>query len=172
MLPEPVKKIRLDKTLRKFGNGKIPRKQLEPLIGGGQLYAPAARFYNLMVIDAEKDGIELDPVSSGYRSFEQQLALFEDRYQRRPSTRRPKVTRIYQGKTWWLKRGKSPSATPGMSPHGWGLAQDIDVRDPRVFAWLCKNAPKYGFYLQGKKQLPNGKPNPEYEAWHWQFCNL
>jgi hypothetical protein len=37
---------------------------------------------------------------------------------------------------------------------------------------LSHNAPKYGYYLQGKQKLPNGKPNPEYEAWHWQFCHL
>jgi hypothetical protein len=27
---------------------------------------------------------------------------------------------------------------------------------------------KYPFYLQGKPTLPNGKKNPEFEAWHWQ----
>lgn len=172
MLPEPVRKIRLDDTLRQFGNGRLPRKHLEPLIGGGQLYSPAARFYNLMVKEAEMDGVEISPVSTGYRSLEQQEALFFDRYAPRPTLRKPKVTREYQGKTWWLKRGKSPSATPATSPHGWGLAQDIDVRNPIVFRWLCRNAPRFGFYLQGKKELPNGKPNPEYEAWHWQFCHL
>jgi len=172
MLPEPVKKMTLDATLRSNGNGTLPRKILEPLIGGGQLYGPAARFYNLMVKEAEKDGVELNPSASGYRSLEQQRALFLDRFVPRPTTRVPKVSRQYQGKTWWLKRGKSPCATPGTSPHGWGLAQDIDVRDPRVFRWLCRNAPQFGFYLQGTRLLPNGKQNPEYEAWHWQFCNL
>jgi len=48
---------------------------------------------------------------------------------------------------------------------------DLEV-PPTTFAWLVHNAPRYGFYLQGPKYLSNGKPNPEYEAWHWQFCNL
>jgi hypothetical protein len=30
--------------------------------------------------------------------------------------------------------------------------------------WLCVNAPKYGFYLQGSD--PKSK---EFEAWHWQY---
>jgi peptidoglycan hydrolase-like protein with peptidoglycan-binding domain len=34
---------------------------------------------------------------------------------------------------------------------------------------MCENAPRFGFYLQGAP-TKDGKPNPEYEAWHWQYC--
>lgn len=171
-LPEPVKAIRLDTKLKGWGNGRLPDSALSSLRGGGRLYTPAARKYNLMYEEAQKDGITLRPVAAGYRSFAAQEALFFQRYSPKPTLRRPKVTRWYMDKKWYLKRGKSPSATPGTSPHGWGLAQDINVQDRKVFEWLCRNAPKFGFYLQGSKTLPNGKPNPEYEAWHWQYCDL
>lgn len=172
VLPEPVGKVRLNDELRKYGNGRLPSSLLTDIVGGGRLYHVAAFWWNAMCDEAKKDGVKIVNVSEGYRSFERQERLFFDRYSKRPTTRVPKVTRTYQGKTWWLKRGKSPSATPATSNHGYGLAQDVNVTDPKVFAWLCRNAPKYGFYLQGKKLLPNGKKNPEYEAWHWQFCHL
>jgi D-alanyl-D-alanine carboxypeptidase len=168
----PYKNIVLDKTLKKYGNGKLPAKLLKKIKAGGTMYEPAACLFNLMYDEARKDGIILKSVSSGYRTYESQESLFLDRYTRLPSTRVPKVTRKWKGHTWNLKRGKSPSATPGFSPHGWGLAQDLDVGDPKTFAWLCKNGPRFGFYLQGPRILPNGKPNPEYEAWHWQQCHL
>lgn len=171
-LPEPVKQVRLDDNLKKWGNGKIPKSQLASIFGGGKLYKPAAIQYNLMWEAAKKENITLVGVSGGYRSLEEQEALFLKRYSKMPTTRIPTVTRMYNGKKWYLKRGMSPSATPATSPHGWGLAQDINVQDAKVFSWLCHNAPKFGFYLQGKKYLPNGKQNPEYEAWHWQYCEL
>lgn len=53
---------------------------------------------------------------------------------------------------------------------GNGLAIDLDMKDAKRYAWMCENAPKYGFYLQGAPTKADGSPNPEYEAWHWQFC--
>ena len=50
-----------------------------------------------------------------------------------------------------------------------GLAIDLNMQDAKRYKWMCENAPKYGFYLQGEP-TKNGKPNPEYEAWHWQYC--
>ena len=172
MLPEPVKAVRLDATLKRYGNGMIPADLLKEIRGGGRLYGPAADWWNCMWAEAVKDGVRLRSVSAGYRSREAQERLFFERYSPRPTLRRPKVTRVYGGKKYWLKRGKSPSATPGKSSHGYGLSQDVDVRDPKVFAWLCNNAPKFGFYMQAKEKLPNGKPNPEYERWHWQYAEL
>ena len=55
---------------------------------------------------------------------------------------------------------------------GWGLAMDLayEVKGKvismggKCLEWLCANAPKYGFYLQGSD--PKSK---EFEAWHWQY---
>jgi peptidoglycan hydrolase-like protein with peptidoglycan-binding domain len=104
--------------------------------------------------------------------------MFNDRYMTTNTGRVPQVTRKYEGKTWYLKKGKAPSAAPdptGLkgSNHGWGLAIDLgyDVNGKLTsmggacFEWMCANAPKYGFYLQG-----NNRASKEFEAWHWQYC--
>jgi zinc D-Ala-D-Ala carboxypeptidase len=168
--PEPVKRMRIPTELRKYGNGRIPDLELHDIIGGGRLWGQAAFWWNVMATEARKNKIDLRAVSEGYRSYARQEALFLQRYSQKPTGRIPQVTRKWNGVTWYLKRGMSPCASPGASPHGWGLAQDIEV-PARTYRWMCKNAPFYGFYLQGKSKLPNGKPNPEFEAWHWQFCN-
>ena len=156
-------------------NGKLPSEVLGNLSCGGTGwfdpdYCGGFVFAcNVMYDDARKDGITLKAVSEGYRSYNRQLALFNDRYQSTPSDRKPEVTRYFDGKKWWLKPNKSPSATPGYSPHGWGVAQDFDVSQGDVFTWLRTNAPKYGLYLQGPPAYLATGPNPEYEPWHWQL---
>lgn len=40
----------------------------------------------------------------------------------------------------------------------------------KAYDWMCENAPNYGFYLQGTPTRADGSSNPEYEAWHWQYC--
>lgn len=169
-MKEPVKKVVIPSHLKKHGNGKLPKKELKPIKGGGELWYQAACCWNAMYDAALKDGVRLESVSAGYRSLESQEEMFFNRYSPKKTLRRPEVTRLYKRQTYWLRVGKSPSATPGKSNHGWGLAQDIKV-PRRTFEWMCQNAPKYGFYLQGRSKLPNGKKNPEYEAWHWQFCH-
>ena len=156
-------------------NGKLPSEVLGKLSCGGTGWFDAdycggfVFACNVMFDDARKDGITLKAVSEGYRSYNRQLALFNDRYQSTPSDRKPEVTRYFDGKKWWLKPNKSPSATPGYSPHGWGVAQDFDVSQGDVFTWLRANAPKYGLYLQGPPAYLATGPNPEYEPWHWQL---
>jgi hypothetical protein len=70
-----------------------------------------------------------------------------------------------------VARRKKSVGNPGIgySPHGWGVAQDFDVNNGDVFAWLRANAPKYGLYLQGPPAYLATGPNPEYEPWHWQL---
>ena len=169
-LPEPVAKMVVPPRLKKYGNGRLPETELQSIVGGGRLWNEAACWWNLMAEEAKKSKVELRAVSAGYRSYEKQEALFLSRYSTKPTGRIPKVTRRWNRVTWYLKRGVSPCATPGTSPHGWGLAQDIEV-PTRTYRWMCENAPRYGFYLQGKSKLPNGKPNPEFEPWHWQYCH-
>lgn len=156
-------------------NGKLPSEVLGKLsCGGTGWFDPnhCGGFVfacNIMYDDARKAGITLKAVSEGYRSYARQEALFYDRYEDRPTGRKPEVTRYFNGGKWYLKVGKSPSATPGYSPHGWGVAQDFDVNNGDVFAWLRANAPKYGLYLQGPPAYLATGPNSEYEPWHWQL---
>ncbi len=166
-LKYPTKRLVVPEKLGRVSNGKLPVRLMGKMKGGGFLYRPAAKAFNQMFVHAKKDGIKLRNIGS-YRSYEGQYDMFNDRYSLKDEGRVPMVTRKFDGRVWYLRKGKSPSASPGSSNHGYGLAVDIDVRDLKVLAWLDANAPTYGFYLQGKPTLPNGKKNPEFEAWHWQ----
>ena len=128
------KRLVVPAKLKGYTNGKLPSSELGHLSCGGTAWkggecGGAVFSFNLMYDHALRDGIRLVAVSEGYRSYERQLALFLDRYQLTPTGRVPEVTRTWKGQTWFLKQGKSPSAEPQTSPHGWGLAQDLDVRD-------------------------------------------
>jgi len=171
----PYKAQKVPGTLLRYGNGRLPASALGKLSCGGTAWATSvfwggpAFAFNTMYDDALKDGIQLKAVSGGYRSFEAQEALFFSRYSTEPTGRVPQITRIYKGRTYFLNQGASPSASPGTSPHGWACAQDFDVSNG-AYDWLCNNGPRYGAYLQGPPKYL-WKPNPEYEAWHWQIAD-
>jgi LAS superfamily LD-carboxypeptidase LdcB len=174
----PVKKMALPKEVDKVGNGKLTPNMMKKVKTGGVMWTGAADAFNAMYDAALAAGHKLRNIGD-YRPFEGQLSMFKDRYADKPTGRSPEVTRKYEGKTWYLKKGKSPSGTPGTSNHGFGLAIDLAVDNKgkiqgiggtAAYAWLCENAPKYGFYLQGTPKRPDGSNNPEYEAWHWQYC--
>jgi LAS superfamily LD-carboxypeptidase LdcB len=67
-------------------------------------------------------------------------------------------------------------ALPGYSEHGAPKRQAIDVAisgngggdfsKTKEFAWLLKNADRFGFYLSYPK---NNKEGIMYEPWHWHF---
>jgi len=159
----PSKRLIVPSALQGVENGKLPSKLLRPVKCGGQMYGPAAEAFNAMYDQATISGIKLRNIGD-YRSYEAQLGLFKQRYATEDGGRKPQVTRTWNGKTWYLKPGMSPSSTPGKSNHGLGLAIDLDVTTQKVLDWLCKNAPTYGFYLQ-----TSDTKSPEFEAWHWQY---
>lgn len=171
----PFIKLAVPTALKAYKNGQLPANLLAKVKTGGQMYAPAAAQFDKMYDAALAAGFKLKNVGD-YRSFEGQLSMFMDRYV--TTNTGTGVTRQYEGKTWYLKKGKAPSAAPdptGLkgSNHGWGLAIDLgyDVNGKltsmggKCFEWMCANAPKYGFYLQGSD--PKSK---EFEAWHWQYA--
>jgi hypothetical protein len=173
-LSYPYKKLVLPTEFKAFKNGQLPADKLAHVKTGGQMYFHAAVWFNKMYDDALAAGFKFRNVGD-YRSFASQLALFKDRYVLQDT--HTGVTRTYEGKTWYLKKGKAPSATPdptGLkgSNHGWGLAMDLAYEvngkltsmGGKCLDWLCVNAPKYGFYLQG-----NDPKSKEFEAWHWQY---
>jgi len=171
----PYIKLVVPTALKQYKNGQLAPTVLAKVNTGGQMYAPVAAQFNKMYDAALAAGFKLKNVGD-YRSFEGQLAMFMDRYVTTDTG--TGVTRQFEGKTWWLKKGKAPSAAPdptGLkgSNHGWGLAIDVgyDVNGKltsmggKCFEWMCANAPKYGFYLQG-----SDSSSKEFEAWHWQYC--
>lgn len=137
----------------------------------GKLEQHAATAWNCLQLAAYFNGLTLNQVGA-YRSYSQQLAMFNDRYSTTDMGRVPQVTRIWQGKKYYLKPGKSPNATPGNSDHGWGLA--IDAANCGVNSPLCKwllgdgfmtcEALKYGFTW-----AVSDPKNPNFEPWHLQY---
>jgi hypothetical protein len=94
-----------------------------------------------MIADAASQGINLG-ISSGFRTYEQQLALYNADI---------------------AKHGGMASgmvAAPGTSIHEKGMAADL-TRDPAALAWAAANAAKYGAYF------PMNDPNKHpFEPWH------
>jgi len=161
----PYKKMVLPKELvgMKDETGKLTVEQLKEAPNGAKFWKWAGIAFSQMFNDAKDAGINLQNIGD-YRSYEQQLAMFKERYSTKDEGRKPQVTRTWDGKTWYLKPKMSPSSSPGKSNHGLGLAIDINVTKPEVLNWLCENAPKYGFYLQS-----DDPSSPEFENWHWQY---
>lgn len=169
----PYQKMEIPAALKKLTNGKLPKNLLAKVDCGGQMYINAAKCFNLMYQDALAAGFKFKNIGD-YRPYEDQLSMFMDRYDDEPTGRKPEVTRQYEGKIWYLKKNKAPSGTPGTSNHGFGLAIDLGVElkgqlaslgsHPKAADWICANAPKYGFFLQG-----SDPKSPEFELWHWQW---
>lgn len=178
MTTYPVKKPVIPSICRQQGCGTL--KALKKLQGGhGRAYTRCATDFNRMFNAARDAGFDLEVIGN-YRTLATMKALFNDRYALKPNGRVPQVTRRYQGKTWYLQKGKSPCATPpegtppnqkGGSLHGYGIAVDVNVSNAQLLRWLRLNAPTYGFYWQGQPTLPDGRKNPEWEAWHLNWCN-
>lgn len=171
---EPWRVWRKPAGLNKYRNGELPASALVRIPAGGTgviayLWTPAGTSATAMYRAAKADGITLKSTGKQYRPLKAQEALFLERMSPTPTTRVPRVTRKWRGRTWWLKPGKAPVATPGTSVHGWGAACDWDVRQRAVFEWLCANGPRFGWYLAGPRTIA-GKPNPNWEPWHWQWC--
>jgi LAS superfamily LD-carboxypeptidase LdcB len=163
----PVKKPVIPTRLRNWGNGTIPRLRLKKSKVGVLLFRPAANAADRMYDAAFQDGVVLSSVGGGYRTYERQLWLWNDRMTtNRKEAKQPLVRRVWNGKVWWLKK-MAPVAQPGFSNHGWGLSIDFNLADPKTFAWLDKHGPQFGFYMEAKPTKSDGSKNPYFEPWHW-----
>jgi D-alanyl-D-alanine carboxypeptidase len=121
-----------------------------------EIQTGAKRFIDDLLEDAKKDGLDLK-VASSYRSFASQASL-------------------KSGYTVKYGSGANAfSADQGYSEHQLGTA--VDFTTPAVggtfagfdkaeeYAWLTKNAWKYGFILS----YPKENTYYQYEPWHWRF---
>jgi len=133
----------------------------------GKMHRLAATAWNAMQLAAYFDHVELKHVGA-YRPLDRQLAMFNERYSTSPTGRTPQVTRTYQGKTWYLKKGVAPAGSPGTSNHGWGLAIDVASASGKRLDWLLgdgfatSNALKFGFSWEVKD-------GANAEAWHIRY---
>lgn len=168
----PVLPIIQPTDLKGQQNGYLTKTVLRTIQSpAGQLEQHAATAWNCLQLDAYFNKLTLNQVGA-YRTYAQQLAMFNERYSTTDGGRVPQVIRIWQGRKYYLKPGKSPSATPGNSDHGLGLAIDLSncgLNSP-ICKWLlgdgfstCK-ALEYGFTW-----AVSDPKNPNFEAWHLQY---
>lgn len=140
----PIVKVVQPSDLKGVTAGKLPPALLVK-VGRGKLHHLAANAWNALVAKATADGIVLKPTSSGdlYREYEFQKRGFLARYQLVPTKHgRP---RTFEGKTWYLKKGFAPMATPGSSMHNLGLAIDVANASGPILKWMKNNILDFGF---------------------------
>lgn len=117
-----------------------------------------------MFDDARASGLELF-VREGYRTRQEQKTIMEERiqkYQEEGCSRREAK-----------KLAKEYVAAPGTSEHELGISVDINADNSKcssdaVYAWLAKNAHKYGFikrYPSDKTEITGTKNEP----WHYRY---
>lgn len=138
----PVKPLLLPADLKGQANGAIERRLLRNVHPFGQLHHRAADAWWALSLKAFFDNVDLAHVGA-YRTYDQQVALFKQRYTRIPIPGRP--TKVWQGHRYWLKRGVAVAATPGTSNHGLGLAVDVASATGARLAWMLNTVEAYGF---------------------------
>ncbi|MHA7132808.1 M15 family metallopeptidase [Oerskovia turbata] len=122
--------------LAAHGNGRIPRAALQEVgTTGHRLWAPAGQALESLMAAAAREGVQIG-ITDSYRSFDAQVD-------------------VAQRKGLYSQGGLA--AEPGTSPHGWGLAVDLDL-DGRAQAWMRANAGRFGFV----EDTPR-------EPWHWVY---
>ncbi len=106
-------------------------------------------------------------IVSGYRSFTDQLGIWNSKFASAQGTEQEKVNKVAEY-----------SAIPGLSRHHWGTEVDINSVDPAewqqgcvgnacqvaVYEWLKTNAKNYGFC-----QPYDMDKLVKTEPWHWSY---
>ncbi len=188
-----VRPVHLPSDLFGQANGKLGPCQMQavhfPGLGDASLHKLVARAYIAMCAAYHAEAVAHPQLygvfnsfsttgGGAYRSLQIQEREFFDRYSPTYNPLTTKLTnqRVYQGKRYFLRIGKTACAVPGTSNHGWACALDIAVFNAAThgvvgltaaaFDWLCANAPLYGFAWESAPTLPTGQPNPEFERWH------
>lgn len=151
-----IKKPKRPSDLKSEKNGKIKPALLKKIKPTGQLHHLAARSWHALREAAWDAGVQLS-LSQGYRTYDQQVALFESRYTTDVLPGRP--TKRWQGQVWYQRPKTAMAAVPGTSNHGWALALDLAIDadgdeafewpvksiDKKAVNWLLKNAEAYGW---------------------------
>lgn len=166
-----VLELKMPSDLLNQENGKINPNLLRKLHGtSGALHHKAATAFNCLQMHAFFQSVDLQAtsVADTYRSYERQERTFLSRYSSKPTTRIPPVTRKWNGKRYWLNKGAAPSASPGTSNHGWGLAIDVAGASGARLAWMLGQSAwaspvlQYGFSWE----VASG---PNAESWHIRY---
>ena len=168
----PYKKIPAAIARYTSPTGMLPPSTLDHVDGIGDFEVQAARAMRALAASAAKSGLAVASVGD-YRSYDEQVALFKQRYQTFP----PLPWRrhyTFEGKTWYLKLGAAGAAYPGTSNHGLGLANDMalrvngkvvtletEVNGLSLWEWLNTHGRTFGWSW--------GEATSE--KWHWVYID-
>ncbi|AUJ23824.1 D-alanyl-D-alanine carboxypeptidase family protein [Virgibacillus dokdonensis] len=105
-------------------------------------------YFNEMIEGAKKDGVNNFLISSGYRSFEEQTKLYQE-------------------------KGRDYALPGGYSEHQLGLALDVGSSEGTMAEaaegkWIAENAWQYGFVLR-YPQAKTDVTGIQYEPWHIRY---
>lgn len=111
-----------------------------------------------LMADAKKEGLNIYPISA-YRTFNYQKGLYENSVKKNGQAHADRY-----------------SALPGHSQHHLGTAvdfNDVQLRfeNTKEFAWLKKNAAKYGFSMSFPKWQED-ITGYAYEPWHFRYIGV
>jgi hypothetical protein len=150
-------------TGRPLVNGKLGPCDLTPVylpgVGTGSLHPYTKRAWDALVLICKLETgatLTATSVADTYRSYAQQEWVFRQRMlPHYDPIRCTTTTRTWEGKTWWLRRGMAPVASPGKSNHGVGIAVDVAIwagskitslgGNKIVFGWMLREAGSFGF---------------------------
>lgn len=116
-----------------------------------RLSESVAKKFNKMIKAAEKDGVDHFMISSGYRDFEEQEKIYQE-------------------------KGSDYALPSQYSEHNLGLSLDIGSTESEMSKadegkWLEQNAWKYGFILRYPKDKTD-ITGIKYEPWHFRYVGL
>lgn len=153
-----------------------------------RLESVAAKAFDSMYIDALKSGLTLTAYS-GYRNFESQRRLFEDKIYDLEVIAAQEYANggSYDAQGNYIEPVKTDKKTivnnalksvcpPGCSDHNAGLAVDIvsqdgDFSKTEEYKWLTENAHNYGFvlrYPEGREKLTG----MDHQPYCWRFVGV
>jgi hypothetical protein len=141
----------------------------------------------LMIKAAAIDKIDIR-VTGCYRSYGVQEQMFNQRYtSKRPNEKNwnkqakaarkgfrklDEMDKVWNGKRYWLANGGGdPSAVPGESNHGLGIAFDLEfglnksAEANKAIQWIRENGFAFGFYWDTGYTTDAG-----WEQWHLTYC--
>ena len=143
---------------------KIPENYKPDLVEvpGGEkvdkrIYEPLMK----MLEDAKEENWgELPMVVSGYRTYEKQQELYDDKIKDYKNKGYSEEKAIIEAEKW--------VSVPGYSEHQIGLAVDINGATYDLYFWLQENSYKYGFIFRypGNKTDITGISE---EVWHYRY---
>lgn len=149
-----------------YANGRLPDDAFRVVSTHGGYLCQVAEVggavdsWLSMVSAARLDGVDIEG-GWCYRTFERQVELW--------TSRQCFIAGMCDGDPY------PPTATPGTSNHGWGLAVDVWGANNSTltcasteFGWMKVNAARFGWSHPGWASC--GQPGQE--PWHWEFSGI